>query len=315
MLATIRRLRAAGVLGLNERNIDFISRHNPRRCYLLADDKLRTKQAAIAAGIAVPELYATIEVPHEVHEVEARVGDRREFVIKPASGSGGDGVLVVTGRSRTGFRTTDGRILGLHELEYHLTNILSGIYSLGGQTDKGLIEYRVHGHPVFDALSFRGVPDVRVVVFLGVPVMAMVRLPTLASRGRANLHQGAIGAGIDLASGATMTAVWHNEIVDEHPDTGAPVSGTQIPYWDEILRLAARCYELTGLGYQGIDIVIDRDRGPLLLEINVRPGLNIQIANRAGLRERLRRVEQASAQEAGVEERVALARRLFRAAA
>ena len=40
--------------------------------------------------------------------------------------------------------------------------------------------------------------------------MAMLRLPTKASGGRANLHQGAIGAGVDLVTGVTHHAVLKN---------------------------------------------------------------------------------------------------------
>jgi alpha-L-glutamate ligase-like protein len=165
------------------------------------------------------------------------------------------------------------------------------MYSLGGQPDKVLIEYRVHFDPIFEAISYQGVPDIRVIVFLGVPVMSMVRLPTRMSGGKANLHQGAIGAGIDITNGTTLTAVWRNNIVTEHPDTGNPVTGVRIPHWDMLLHIAARCYELTGLGYIGVDLVLDKDKGPLILELNARPGLSIQIANRSGLLPRLKLVE------------------------
>jgi glutathione synthase/RimK-type ligase-like ATP-grasp enzyme len=50
---------------------------------------------------------------------------------------------------------------------------------------------------------------------------------------------------------------------------------------------------MTGLGYLGVDMVIDRERGPLLLELNARPGLQIQVANQAGLRSRLALIDQA----------------------
>ena len=45
------------------------------------------------------------------------------------------------------------------------------------------------------------------------------------------------------------------------------------------------------MGYLGVDIVIDATAGPLMLELNARPGLNIQIANQEGLVHRLRSVE------------------------
>jgi alpha-L-glutamate ligase-like protein len=164
---------------------------------------------------------------------------------------------------------------------------------------------------VFEAISFRGIPDIRIVVLLGVPVMAMIRLPTRLSRGKANLHQGAIGAGISIDEGRTLTAVWRNAVIESHPDTGNAVMDVAIPHWDTLLKMAALSYELTHLGYQGIDIVLDRDRGPLVLELNARPGLNIQIANREGLGHRLALVESNIDRLGSADDRVAFAREHF----
>ena len=155
-----------------------------------------------------------------------------------------------------------------------------------------MIEYKVIFDPIFESVGYKGVPDIRIIVFLGVPIMSMVRLPTRRSNGKANLHQGAIGAGIDLGTGTTLSGVMDNDIVTEHPETLKSSVGLQIPYWNDLLQLASRCYNLTGLGYLGVDIVLDKVRGPLLLELNARPGLNIQIANMAGLLPRLNLVEQ-----------------------
>lgn len=309
--AVASALRARGVLGINERNAEYTLPYNPRNCYPLVDDKVLTKELAQKAGIAVPPLYGVIEIQRQVRALPALLKDHEDFVVKPARGSQGDGIVVVTGRTHDLYRTADGSLLDGGHLAFHVSNILSGIYSLGGQTDKALIEYRIKFDPVFEAITYRGVPDIRIIVFLGVPVMAMVRLPTRLSGGKANLHQGAIGTGVDMATGRTLTAVWGNGIVSEHPDTANPVSGVQIPNWDTLLDLGARSYELTGLGYQGIDIVLDRDRGPLILELNARPGLAIQIANRTGLKSRLAAVEAAHARLTTVAERVAFARERF----
>jgi alpha-L-glutamate ligase-like protein len=307
------KLRARGVIGINERNADYTLIHNRRDRYPLVDDKVLTKQLAQQAGIAVPELYGLVEIQHQVRDLPAMLEGHRDFVIKPARGSQGDGIIVITGRGRGTYRVADGSALTGEELLFHVSNILSGIYSLGGHPDKVLIEYRVNFDPVFEAITHRGVPDVRIIIFLGVPVMAMVRLPTRLSGGKANLHLGAIGAGVDMATGRTLTAVMGNGIVDEHPDTGNRVSGVAIPSWDALLDIAARCYELTGLGYQGIDIVLDKDKGPLILELNARPGLAIQIANRCGLRLRLEKVEKHAHELRSVAQRIAFARAEFAA--
>lgn len=307
-------LASRGVLGINRRNAQYMLPFNPRHRYPLVDDKLLTKQLAAQAGIAVPELYGVVEIQQQVRNLPALLAAYRDFVVKPARGSQGDGIVVVVERARTRYRAADGTLLDDHDLCFQVSNILSGIYSLGGQADKALIEYRVNFDPIFEAITYRGVPDIRIIVFLGVPVMAMVRLPTRLSGGKANLHQGAIGTGVDMADGTTLTAVLHNDIVVEHPDTGNPVSGIRIPHWEKLLELAARSYELTGLGYQGIDIVLDRDKGPLILELNARPGLAIQIANQAGLKPRLDAVTDALRSLTSVGERIAFARERFAAA-
>jgi len=288
---TPRELRRLGIVGMNQRNTGMIARLNHRRNYPLVDDKLLTKKLALDAGIAVPELYGVIETNHDARHLPDLIAGHEDFVIKPAHGSGGNGILVITGRMGERFRKASGLLEEIDSLEHHVSNILSGMYSLGGQPDKAMIEYRVKFDPLFADVSFQGVPDIRTVVYRGYPAMAMVRLPTRGSDGKANLHQGAVGAGIDIATGVTGHGVWHNDIVERHPDTGAAIAGIAIPGWDRLLELAAGCYELTELGYLGVDVVLDRDLGPLILELNARPGLAVQIANGVGLSTRIDRIE------------------------
>jgi len=314
MFAVANKLREAGVLGLNERNVDFITRLNPRRLYPRVDDKALTKELALEAGMAVPELYGIIRHQREVRAFADIVGERNSFVIKPAQGSGGDGILVVIGRSqrrRNFYRLSSGVLISAAEIAHHISNIVSGQYSLSGNPDKAIIEYCVQFDPVFADVSYQGVPDIRVIVYRGYPAMAMVRLPTRASDGKANLHQGAVGAGVDMSLGETLTGVLDNEVVDEHPDTGALVSGLRIPQWNFILHSSARGYDVTGLGYLGVDMVIDSEHGPLILEMNARPGLSIQIANCTGLASRIARIDEIHDEKAGPEERARLARREF----
>ena len=286
-----RALRKRGVMGINRRNTDYVLRYNRRHLYPLVDDKLLTKQKAEDVGIRVPELYAVLETEHDIRRLPERLAGRQDFVIKPAKGAGGDGIIVVTDRFEGLYRTAGGRLLTHEDLHFHLSGILSGIYSLGGYRDRAMVEYRVVPDETFAAISSDGVPDLRIIVLCGYPVMAMVRLPTRQSHGRANLHQGAIGVGVDLASGVTQEATWRNRRISRHPETLNPVAGVALPNWREFLNIAAGCYELTGLGYLGVDMVLDETLGPMMLELNARPGLNIQIANDAGLAARCQRVE------------------------
>lgn len=311
ILAAVRRvLRDRGVMGLNARNGLYIAPHNARRHYPVVDNKLLTKRLAVRANIPTPPLYAVIEAHHQLRKLRELLAGRQAFVVKPARGAAGNGILLITACDRERLTRPSGETLTWEALTHHVASILSGIHSLEGLEDQAMIEALIQVDPVFEAVTYRGVPDIRIIVYRGVPVMGMVRLPTRRSDGRANLHQGAIGAGIALATGITGTAVQGRMVVSHHPDTGQPVSGIRVPHWPRILEIAALGYDMTGLGYVGADLVIDRELGPVLLELNARPGLAIQLANQDGLLRRLRLIDPVWRPGLSVHERVALARTL-----
>lgn len=287
-LISPKALRELGIIGMNQRNIGLIGKNNKRAYYRLVDDKLLTKKIALERGdIPVPELYGTVEYLFQIEDFLDTIESRSAFVIKPVQGSGGKGILVITGRDGDNFVKSSGAIVDRAYLRHHITNTLAGLYSLGGRNDRVMVEGLIDFDPTLKIFSYEGVPDVRVIVFKGVPVMAMMRCATHKSDGKANLHQGAVGVGLDIGTGASVCAVQHGKLVKKHPDTGADFATLQVPHWDRILELAASCNALTGLGYIGADIVLDRKRGPMLLELNARPGLSIQVANQAGLLHRM----------------------------
>ena len=293
ILEGFRWLRDVGVLGMNRRNAEYIMRFNPRSSFPLVDDKLKTKQLAEAYQIPTPPLYRVIEHHGDMARLEEMLRDYQDFVIKPARGAGGSGIVLVTGRAEGGFIKQSGEVIPMKDLAYHISDILSGIYSLEGLEDRAFLEGLVHPDNVFDAVTYRGVPDIRIIVYRGVPVMSMVRLPTRASDGKANLHRGAIGVGINMGNGTTLLGVYRSGVVTHHPDTEKSVTGIQVPHWERLLLIAAKAVDMINLAFLGVDLVIDRDRGPLLLELNARPGLQIQVANQAGLLKRLESVDKA----------------------
>lgn len=311
MLKLYRRLQAGGVLSINRRNSDYILKYNPRKRFPLVDDKLKTKKLAIEAGIAVPPLYEIIKYEHQIKKIDQTLEPYTDFVIKPAHGTGGEGIVVITNRILNHYRQINGQLLSTQDISYHLSCLLSGAYSLGGHADYAIIEHRVVVDPIFREVNYEGVPDIRIITLLGYPVTAMARLPTRNSDGKANLHLGAIGVGINLNTGQTTYGVYQNQLIDFHPDTLASITGLTIPHWNKILHIAASCYELTGLGYLGIDIVLDKDQGPLMLELNARPGLNIQLANREGSLKRYQLIEaRAAVVNESIDERVRYSRQL-----
>ncbi|MDP1558807.1 MAG: alpha-L-glutamate ligase-like protein [Nitrosomonas sp.] len=290
-LASARKLRSFGIIGMNQRNFGLISKYNPRHLYPLVDDKLKTKLLAQKAGITVPKLLGTLDYQHDVRKLGEILAAYNQFVIKPVQGSGGKGILVISERDHNLYFKPSGDMISLEEIERHVSNILSGLHSLGGKPDSVMIESLIQLDPVFSDYSYEGIPDLRVIVLKGYPIMAMLRLTTHASDGKANLHQGAVGVGIDMGTGAALHAVQFGEPVQHHPDTRKTFAELVVPHWEKLLPLAAACYEMTGLGYLGVDIVLDRDLGPMIIELNARPGLSIQVANCAGLAPRVTVIE------------------------
>lgn len=305
------RLRRAGMLSMNRRNVSYIGRYNERSSYPLVDNKLKTKLIAAEYDVPTPRLLQVVRQQHEISHFRELVDELDGFAIKPAKGSGGKGITVIIRREGNDYIKASGAPVSLDLLERHLSNILAGLYSLGGTPDVAIVESLVQPDPTLAKCSFQGVPDIRIVVFQGYPVMAMLRLSTTESDGKANLHQGAVGVGLDIGSGQSLNAVQFNRVVHLHPDTGLALSNIAIDNWRQMLEMASRCYEATGLGYMGVDLVVDANDGPLLLELNARPGLAIQMANGEGLVPRLQTVERLKRPHLTPEERVAYAMETF----
>ncbi len=298
------------VLGLNARNRLFLSL-NKKEGRQIADSKLQTKKYLRRAGLLTPRILAIFRRPSQINNF-AWENLPDNFVLKPSKGFGGQGVIIVKKRAKWAgeWLLMDGRLITTQDLKFHAFEILSGRFSLHNTPDVAFIEERIKIQKIFAKYVWHGTPDIRVIVFNKVPVAAMLRLPTKESQGRSNLHQGAIGVGVDLATGITTHGVLDGHFIKFIPETKRKINGLKIPQWDKILTLAVRAQEaVPSLTYFGVDIVLDKERGPMILELNARPGLEIQNANLAPLRKRLERVEGLEVKDA--EHGVRIAKALF----
>ncbi len=287
---TISSNNLHNILGINERNLKYIRLHNPSNAKKIADDKLLTKRMLQENGIDTPQLLGRIASFKQLDTFKFSKLPG-SVVVKPKHGFGGQGIIVFFSHDKHGnWLKADKTQYSERDLRNHIRGILEGNFSLKNRPDVAFFEERLLIHPDFKKLSYRGNPDIRIIVFNQVPLMAMLRLATRESDGKANLHTGGIGVGIDIESGITTYAVYRDKFIEEHPDNGISLKGLKIPYWNKMLELAVKSQTVTGIGYLGVDIIVDRLRGPLVLELNARPGLAIQTANQDGLKGRLERV-------------------------
>lgn len=297
--------RLSGILGINARNLLYVSRYNSQADKRFADDKLYTKNYLQSRGLGAAKIYQVIKNHQELKHFDPK-SLPETFVIKPNRGYGGEGILIINENNGSRF-VSGSEILAWKDLYRHLAAILDGKYAISGLSDQVLIEEKLEMHDDFKRFAEGGLPDVRVIVFNYVPVIAMLRLPTAESRGKANLHLGAVGAGIDIASGRATYAVRHNRFIRRLPN-GEKVSGIKVPKWPEVLTMAARAQHASQIGFLAVDLAVTKN-GVKILELNARAGLSVQIANQAPLKARLKKV--ADLKVPTPEKGVAISRTLF----
>ncbi|WP_424003259.1 sugar-transfer associated ATP-grasp domain-containing protein [Haloarcula salina] len=294
LLARLRgdhqRLHVGTALTMNVRN-RYIRKYNPGHLRNSAN-KVEAKRRFLAIGIPTPVAFAIAEEEAALDDVRHAIETHDQFVLKPDSASGGEGIVVVRDRDGDAYRTGKGDRTA-NELLRHARRIIQGQYSGLRGDGTVIVEERIEQHPFFEARSSGGVADIRVLVFKGYPLMSMVRLPTAESGDQANLHKGAVGVGLSIADGTPLGAYQqtHHRWLTTHPDTGTDLTTFQIPVWDDVLDVAVRAAGASGLGYAGVDIAIDSDGVPQVFEVNASPGLGIQNTTRMGLLRRLQYVE------------------------
>lgn len=282
-------IKDRGILGLNARNLLYIRPYNRKKIIRLADDKLKTKKFLSARGIPVPKLYSVIRTKEDLDKFDFN-SLPSSFILKPNHGFGGEGIIPIANKRDHHWITASAKKITKEFFIDHISDILDGRYSIANVGDTAFFEQMIISHDSIGNFSYRGLPDIRVVVHNLIPIMAMLRLPTKESGGKANLHLGAVGVGIDIAKGETTYISYKKKIIESVPGVG-PIKGLKIPYWEDILMIASKCQLITNLGYMAADIAIDKTSGPVILEINARAGLDVQIANLAPLKRRLQRIE------------------------
>lgn len=140
-----------------------------------------------------------------------------------------------------------------------------------------LIELYIEQHPTVKALNVTSVNTLRMwviqhkdkVKFIG----ALLRIGG-ENQIVDNTTQSGIFCLIDQSTGRVTTGRNNNiipEFFDLHPDTGAQLTGVQLPFWSECIilgKLALRVFPHTN--FVGLDIAFSTT-GPLIVELNQEP--------------------------------------------
>jgi len=264
------------VIGINSRNREFIYRLNDKSLLDLAADKLTSKERLIEFDIPVPETICYVETLSDIDKITENILREKGFALKPNQGSQGNGIEIIFAYREGVFYGTSNKELSLEDIKRHCHEILAGSFSQNGEEDIAYFEPLIKQDDRLQKMSPYGLCDIRVILCEGKVISAMLRMPTKDSSGKANLHQGAIGIGIDIKTGLTITAKSKQQNIVLHPDSQENLIGFQIPFWEKIIEMSKGCQKAVPLGYIGVDICLDNQLGPLVLEVNGRPGIEIQ---------------------------------------
>lgn len=283
-------------LSIQIRNRNYIAKYNSTILHPIIN-KFNMKDQFETWRVPTAELYAIINDENQLRPLMVRLQTesifQNGFVVKPSQSFGGKGILVVKERTPDGNFVCGGEITHPDFIKTELMKILHGEY-LTSQTssdkDIAIIEEKIINDPNLSKISI-GLPDIRVIVFRGIPVMAMARLSTKESEGKANLKQGAIGAAISIKDGIMFHAEIKKHDIQKHPDTGEQIVNYQFDSWKEMLAVSCLAQKSTCLGYAGVDLVVNEKGRILVLEVNKRPGLEIQNINQSSLLRRFEYIE------------------------
>lgn len=301
-------VKPSHILGLNSRN-QLYTAQNTRDSRRYGFSKLKAKLFLSKHGISVPKLYAKITSQEELRTFDWSTVEG-PLAVKPVNGSEGKGIIVIKryDKKRRVYVDVAGEKWTVDDLRRHVGDILQGAYSTWGEDSVALIEERVPVHPDLEQYVEMGTPDIRIVVYNNIPIMAGCRIPTKASAGKANIHRGALMLGVDFGTGQTTYGLSGlNTPISMFPHTGESVRGIKLPFWTGLLKTAVRVANATGFIYCGVDMFVHPELGPMVAEVNGFPGLGIQLANRSGLKRRLERVEEIEARSVGHAVRIAQA--------
>jgi hypothetical protein len=210
---------------------------------------------------------------------------RADLFVKPLVGKGGRGGQRWDYCGSDEYRSSQGLVLRRRELFARWLN--------KSVRKPLLVQPRILNHIALRSLNNGALSTIRLLTCLDEDdrpelIGAIMRMAIGKNVVVDNAHAGGIAAAVNLETGTLGPASdlgmsarlgWLNE----HPTTHARIEGVTLPCWPSVRKLVARAHStIPGAVVLGWDVAITPD-GPLLIEANGGPGLEImQRANRQG---------------------------------
>lgn len=281
-----------GILGVNKRFLKYIKPLNPQKDIKLADSKLKTKNLLKNLDIPYPKLIDVIKNRKQLKNYDFSKLYWQDFVIKPNKWSKGKWIMICSVKKLNDefFIKVWNKLLSQDEFKKYLIDILDWKYSLTLWNDIILIEEKIEPSDEFKIFCEYWLADIRLIVMNLVPVMAMLRYPTLKSWWKANIAAWWIWFWIDIWTWK-IVSMYKDRIIytKNFPKEYQQFYNKTIPYWDDILLYSSQIQYFTNIWYLWLDWVISK-KWPMLLEINARAWMEIQLVNWEWLEKRLRKI-------------------------
>jgi len=249
------------LLGQNARNLNYILEHNDEDSKILADSKLKTKDFLSKKWISVSPSIAIVKDIIELDSFDF-FSLPLPFVIKPNQWYWGKWIIIIDKIEDEFFIWNDNTKYSQLDLKKHSEEILQWFYSLSWNRDKVIFERKIVLHHSIELLWKFWLPDVRIIVFNLVPVMAMLRVPTQNSKWKANLHMWACWVWIDIWTWKLTNINQFGKSIKSIPWIW-DVRNIELPFWQEILLLASKVQNVTSIWYVWCDIVLDDIKWPI----------------------------------------------------
>lgn len=237
----------------------------------------KTRFASMCNRHALPTIPILMEMENGGFKLTRDTTDslpRMDIIVKPATGKGGRGIMRFDYIDPNRYRAFKGATLTESKLAQYLLR--------ASHRRRYIIQPRCLNHPHILDLTGDVLSTIRILTAFNESnevevIRATMKIPA-GDKIVDNYHQGGIAAAVDLSTGRLgrcIVRALHGTWLDQHPVTGVQITGRILPRWPDTLGLVERAHKcFDDFVFLAWDVAI-LDDGPVLVEANNNPGLDL----------------------------------------